>query len=307
MKAGLFIFQVSKIPFPELLDLAQEVGIQAMELGVSGHTVTPGFEVETLTKDVERRAEILKQISDHGMVVSALNAMCNPLHPDQEVRAKHLEGLKAAISLAAEIGVGRVVTGSGCPGESERSRHPAWVVYSEGFADVLEWQWHDVATPVWKDLAAFANHHGVRICIEVHPGMLAYNTDSFLRLKDIGGDAVGANFDPSHMLWQGMDPRVVARALSGCIYHAHAKDTVINAAAVSRNGVIETRPFDDWTSRAWSFCAVGDGHDAVFWRSVVTAMKAAGYDDVWSIEHEDPTLDDRAAIRKNAAFLAEVL
>jgi sugar phosphate isomerase/epimerase len=91
MKAGLFNFQVSKIPFPELLDLAQELGIQAMELGVSGHTVTPGFEVETLTKDVERRAEILKQISDHGMVVSALNAMCNPLHPDQEVRAKHLE------------------------------------------------------------------------------------------------------------------------------------------------------------------------------------------------------------------------
>lgn len=307
MKAGLFTFQVSTIPFPELLDLAQEAGIEAVELGVTGHTVTPGFEVERLARDTDHRSQILEQISNHGMVVSALNAMCNPLHPDKEVRSRHLDGLKAAIRLAAEIGVGRVVTGSGCPGESDRSRHPTWVVYSEGYADVLEWQWHDVATPIWKDLSDYAKEHGVRICIEVHPGMLAYNTDSFLRLRALAGDVVGANFDPSHLLWQGMDPRVVAKALKGCIYHAHAKDTVINSGEVSRNGVIETRPFAEWPSRAWSFCAVGDGHDAVFWRSVVTSMQAAGYDDVWSIEHEDPTLDDRVAIRRNAAFIRQLL
>ena len=307
MKAGLFTFQVSKIPFGELLDIAQESDIEAVELGVTGYTVTPGFEVERLSKDSDRRAEVLEAISNHGMKISALNAMCNPLHPDLEVRERHLEGLKAAITLAAELGVNRVVTGSGCPGESERSRHPTWVVYSEGYEDVLEWQWRDVATPIWKDLASFATDHDVRICIEVHPGMLAYNTDSFLRLRSLAGDAVGANFDPSHLLWQGMDPRVVAKALTGCIYHAHAKDTVINAVEVSRNGVIETRPFADWPSRAWSFCAVGDGHDAVFWRSVVTSMQSAGYDDIWSIEHEDPTLDERAGIRRNAAFLRQVL
>lgn len=307
MKLGLYTFSLRDIPFGELLDLAKESGIEAIELGVSGRSSTPGFEAELLLQNPERRAEVQEAITSHGMVISALNATCNPLHPDNEVRGRYLDGLRAAIRLAAEMGVTRIVTGTGCPGESERSRNPAWVMFSEGYHDVLEWQWRDAAIPIWKKIAADATEHGVRICIEVLPGTLAYNTDSFLRFRSLVGEAIGANFDPSHFFWQGMDPRVVARALAGCIYHAHAKDTLINEREVSRNGLFETRPFADWESRAWSFCAVGDGHDAVFWRSVLTSMQAAGYNDVWSIEHEDPTLDDRVGVRRNADFLRQLL
>jgi sugar phosphate isomerase/epimerase len=307
MKPGLFTFQVSDIPFEQLLDEAKSCGIQAVELGVTGNTLTRGLEVERLLGDHDRRAQLVHQISSRGLSISAINAMCNPLHPDLETRNRNLTGLKSAIQLSAELGVNRVVTGAGCPGESAQSRNPAWVMYSEGSSEILRWQWDEVAKPVWKELGAYARDRGVRICIEVHPGTLAYNTDSFLRLRAIGGDAVGANFDPSHLLWQGMDPRVVAEALSGCIYHAHAKDTVMNQAAISRNGVIESREIDDWEARSWSFCAMGDGHDAVFWRSVVTKLRAAGYDDVWSIEHEDATLGSLEAIKRNAAFVKRIL
>jgi len=307
VKPGLFTFQVSDIPFEQLLDEAASSGIQAVELGVTGNTLTRGLEVEQLLGNTDRRAQLVQQVSSRGLSISAINAMCNPLHPDLEIRTRNLAGLKAAIQLAAKLGVNRVVTGAGCPGESAQSRNAAWVMYSEGSAEILRWQWEEVATPVWKELGAYAKNEGVRICIEVHPGTLAYNTDSFLRLRSIAGDAVGANFDPSHLLWQGMDPRFVAAALSGCIYHAHAKDTVLNHAAVSRNGVIESRAMDDWKHRSWSFCAMGDGHDAVFWRSVVVTLRAAGYDDVWSIEHEDATLGSLEAIRRNAAFLKRIL
>jgi sugar phosphate isomerase/epimerase len=307
VKPGLFTFQVSDIPFEQLLDEAKSCGIEAVELGVTGNTLTRGLEVEQLLGDDDRRRQLVQQISSRGLSISAINAMCNPLHPDLEARARNLSGLRAAIDLAAELGVNRVVTGAGCPGESPQSRHAAWVMYSEGASEILRWQWEEVAVPVWTELGAYAQGQGVRICIEVHPGTLAYNTDSFLRLRSIAGEAVGANFDPSHLMWQGMDPRVVAAALSGCIYHAHAKDTVINQAAVSRNGVIESREMDDWKSRSWSFCAMGDGHDAVFWRSVVNALCAAGYDDVWSIEHEDATLGSLDAIRRNAAFVKRIL
>ncbi|MHB8612016.1 MAG: sugar phosphate isomerase/epimerase family protein [Candidatus Dormibacteraceae bacterium] len=307
MKPGLFTFQVSDIPFEQLLDAAKACGIQAVELGVTGHTATPGLEVEQLLNDRDRRSDLVKAIGSRGLAISAINATCNPLHPNLELRELTLTGLRAAMKLAAELGVNRVVTGAGCPGESAQSRRAAWVMYSEGAAEVLRWQWEEVAAPVWQELAAYAKDLGIRICIEVHPGTLAYNTDSFLRLRSMAGEAIGANFDPSHLLWQGMDPRVVAAALSGCIYHAHAKDTVINQAAVDRNGVIESRAMDDWKERSWSFCAMGDGHDAVFWRSVVNSLRAAGYDDVWSIEHEDATIGSLEAIKRNARFVQAVL
>jgi sugar phosphate isomerase/epimerase len=176
-------------------------------------------------------------------------------------------------------------------------------MFSEGAPAVLDWQWNEVAIPIWREIAAYAADHGIKICIEVIPGTLAYNISTFLRLRDAAGETVGANLDPSHFFWQGIDPRVVARELRGCIYHAHAKDTVLNRTEVARNGVLEWRPFEEWQSRSWSFCTMGDGHDQVFWRSFLTGLQAAGYDGAWCIEHEDQTLDERTAIRRNAEFL----
>ena len=206
----------------------------------------------------------------------------------------------------SEIGVQRVVTGAGCPGESGTSQNPVWIAYSEG-AEVLNWQWDSVATPTWRELGAEARDLGVQLCIEVHPGTLAFNTDSFLRLREIAGEAVGANFDPSHFLWQGMDPNVVASALTDCIFHAHAKDVATNRYLLARNGVMEHRPLLDREHRAWSFCSFGDGHDAPFWSTVLKSVRTAGYADVWSIEHEDASLDSRTAVRKAAAFLDHIM
>ncbi len=305
MKIGLFTQAVSQIPFDRLLDLSRESGIEAIELGVSGRSSTPGFEAEMLLANEERRSQIAEAVHKHGMVISAFNATANPLHPRPEVREKYIDAIKSAIRLAEAMSVSRVVTGAGIPGESAESKYPAWIAFGESSRDVLEWQWKEVATPIWRDLAAYATEHGVRICIEVLPGTLAFNTDSFLRLRSIGGDAIGMNFDPSHLIWQGMDPAVVALALEGCIYHAHAKDTFIDEREVRRNGVLEIR--SDWKNRAWTFCTMGDGHDAVFWRGVLRALRRAGYDDVWSIEHEDPTVEPEAAIKRNARFVQQVL
>src|SRR5262249_26011930 len=145
-------------------------GVSAVELGVAGRSTTPGFEAASLLQDADRRGEIQRALADHGIVISALNATANPLHPDPEMRAHYMEAVRSAICLAAELGVTRVVTGAGCPGESEHSRRPAWVVFSESYRDVLDWQWNEVAAPIWKDLGAYAADHGVRICIEVLPG-----------------------------------------------------------------------------------------------------------------------------------------
>jgi sugar phosphate isomerase/epimerase len=307
VKVGLYTFSLREMKLSELLTLARDAGVEAIELGVGGRATTPGYEARALLDQPDRLAELKELVAGHGMEICAFNSTSNPLHPDTEIRERYLGDLKAAIRLAAESGVGKVVTGMGCPGESAHSLNPAWVMFSEGAPAVLEWQWAEVAIPIWREIAAYAAHYGVRICIEVLPGTLAYNTSTFLRLRDAVGEAVGANLDPSHFFWQGIDPGVVARELRGCIYHAHAKDTVFNRPEVARNGVLEWRPFEEWQARSWSFCAMGDGHDAVFWRWFMTSLLAAGYDGPWCIEHEDNTLDARTAIRRNAEFLKGLL
>lgn len=117
---------------------------------------------------------------------------------------------------------------SGCPGDSENSKYPNWSVISwpEDYSKVLDWQWNEVLIPYWQKTAAFAKEHGVtKIALEMHPGFCVYNPSTLLRLRAAVGDVIGANFDPSHLIWQGMDPVACIRELAGAIYHFHAKDT----------------------------------------------------------------------------------
>jgi sugar phosphate isomerase/epimerase len=107
-----------------------------------------------------------------------------------------------------------------------------------------------------------------------------------LRLRAAAGANIGANFDPSHLFWQQIDPCASARALTGAIYHMHAMDIGFEERRLALDGVLETRR--EASKRAWSFCSVGDGHPVAFWRDLVAALGDAGYDGALSIEHEDP-------------------
>ena len=100
MRPGLFTYQVSDIPFTELLVLAQECGLRTLELGVAGVSCTPGLESDKLLASAEARSELLDALRAHGLEISALNAMCNPLHPRAEVRDAHQAELRRAMRLA---------------------------------------------------------------------------------------------------------------------------------------------------------------------------------------------------------------
>ena len=86
--------------------------------------------------------------------------------------------------------------------------------WPDDFSKILEYQWNDVLIPYWKEKAAFAASHGVhKIALELHPGFCVYNTRTLLRLREAVGPEIGANFDPSHLIWQGMDPCAAIREL----------------------------------------------------------------------------------------------
>jgi sugar phosphate isomerase/epimerase len=142
----------------------------------------------------------------------------------------------------------------------------------------------------------------------MHANQLVYGVPGLLRLREAVGDTVGANVDPSHLLWMGADPIAAIRALHGAIHHVHAKDTRIEerAAVASR---LETIPNERTTERAWNYVAVGTGHpDGVgFWSRFPGALREAGYDGPLWIENEDYALGQRESVALAVDTLRQAL
>lgn len=304
MKLGLFLALFHDRPLAYALDAAAASGCQAVEIASTASS--PHCRPAELLGDAAARAELAREVAERGLEISALSCHGNPLHPDTAVAGAADADFRATVRLAAEIGVDTVITFSGCPGESESSRRPSWVTCSwpDDYPETLAWQWDERVLPYWAAGAAFARAHGVRVAIEPHPGFVVYNTASLLRLRSAVGDVVGANFDPSHLFWQQMDPLACAAALAGAIFHVHAKDTGFDERLLAVNGALETSPAD---GRSWIFRTVGEGHPVEFWRRLVAALGAAGYDGALSIEHEDPLLSRDEGLRRAAATLREAL
>ena len=168
--------------------------------------------------------------------------------------------------LGAELGVETVITFAGCPGDSENSGRPNWVTcaWPPDFREVLEWQWSQKVAPYWREAASFAEERGVRVAVEPHPGFVVYNAETFRRLREIAGDNVGVNLDPSNLFWQQIDPLASVEELGDAVFHVHAKDTGFDPNLVVRNGVLDTKQHTPDGERSWVYRVVGRGHGKSF-------------------------------------------
>jgi sugar phosphate isomerase/epimerase len=162
----------------------------------------------SMLEDGRQLAEFQQLLADQGCSISALSCHGNPLHPNRARAEQARDTSRKTILLAEKIGVPVVVDFSGCPGDSPQSTAPNWITcpWPPDYLEVLDWQWNEVVTPYWTEYGAFAAQHNVKIAIEMHPGFVVYNPETMLRLRAIAGPAVGCNYDPSHMFWQGIDP-----------------------------------------------------------------------------------------------------
>lgn len=309
MKIGVFLVLLSQRPFEEALDYVKAAGCEAVEIGVGGFPGPAHANAATLLEDADARARFVDAVASRGLEISALSCHGNPLHPKREIAAVHDRDYRNAVQLAQQIGVSTVITFSGCPGGSAEAQEPNWVTcpWPPDFLETLAWQWRERATPYWADAARYAKDRGIRVAIELHPGFLAYNTESFYRLREIGGDTLGVNFDPSHLFWQGMDPLVCVRGLKDAIFHVHAKDTWLDQQNIALNGVLDTKPYTDELHRSWIFRTVGYGHGQEFWRSLISELRLAGYDGIISIEHEDSLMSVNEGFTSAVNFLKDVV
>jgi hypothetical protein len=116
----------------------------------------------------------------------------------------------------------------------------------------------------------------VKIGLELHGGFSVHTPATLLRLREAAGEAIGANLDPSHMWWQGIDPvqAIIFSGRAGAIHHFHAKDTSIDQINVNRYGVTDMQPYTlNMLDRAWQFRTVGFGHDLKTWADIISALR----------------------------------
>ena len=309
MKLGVFSPVFGDKPLSVVLDFLNEKGVDAFEIGVGGFPGSKHINPVALLNDSKKAEEYRKQFDDRGILISALSAHGNPIHPNKKTAKAYEETLTNGILLAQKLGVPVVNTFSGCPGDCPTAKHPNWIVapWPPEFLDVLNYQWNDVLIPYWREKEKFAKAHGVKIAFELHPGFCVYNTESMLKLRDATGENIGANLDPSHLIWQGLDPAQVIRKLGDCIFHFHAKDTKVSAQNIAINGVLDTKHYSELATRSWSFRTVGYGMDLSKWKEIISALREVGYDYVLSIEHEDALFSGNEGLCKAIDFLKGVM
>ncbi|WP_308753995.1 sugar phosphate isomerase/epimerase [uncultured Anaerotruncus sp.] len=308
MKIGVLTVPLYQMELKDALAYLKGLGVEAVELGTGGFSGNTHCDPEKLLSDRDALARFRETIAESGLEISGFSCHGNPVHPIGEIaRRAHREYLRT-LELAEEMGVDRVVTFSGCPGDSPGSRCPNWVTcpWPEDYSRLLAYQWEEVLIPYWREAAGLAARAGVKVCLEMHPGFCVYNPETLLKLRAAAGEEICANVDPSHLFWQGIDPVLAIRRLGDAVQYVHVKDVRVDPFNRAENGVLDTKEYGRFQSRSWTFRTVGYGHDACTWSNIVSELRMAGFDGVLSIEHEDGLLSVREGLEKAVAFTKSV-
>lgn len=310
MKLGVMNPVLSTYKFEDALAYMHRLGVQCIEIGAGGFPGNCHLKPEKLIGHPEKAEEYKSLLQKYDIEISGISCHGNPLHPQKEIADTYHQEFKNAILAAELLGVDTIIGFSGCPGDCETSMYPNWVTCSwpNDYLTILDWQWNQKVIPYWKSMAAFAKeHHIKKIAFEMHPGFVVYNPETLLKLRNAVGDIIGANVDPSHLFWQGIDPVLAIAALKGAVYHFHAKDTKIDNRNCSVNGVLDTKPYSDIASRSWLFRTVGYGHSYDVWNDIISMLRIVGYNGAVSIEHEDGLMSTKEGLEKAITFLKQII
>jgi sugar phosphate isomerase/epimerase len=309
---GVFDPVYEKLSIDEMLDKVTALGLEAMEIGTGGYPNNHHCPLDELIADRAKAKAWQKTFEDRSIRVATLSCHGNPIHPVAKRAQKDIDTFRKTVLLAEMLDVKVIVGFSGCPGGSPADVMPNWAAYRwpSEFAEMLDWQWKEKVIPYWKEAAKYAREHGVkRLAFEMHPNFVVYNPRTLMKLREAVGEEIGANCDLSHLFWQGCDPVEVIHFLGkqGAVYHAHMKDTSFYLENVNKYGVLNFA-FDknDLESASENFRAVGYGHGASLWKSIVKAYMEIGYEGILSIENEDPILPGEVGVERAAYVLKNV-
>ena len=253
MQIGFYTAVFGDQPIGEVARWAAEAGFSALEVDVGRHIGDPSG----------ARA-VVEAVRSHGLEVCALTTFGKLLDADHAARERTRATVRATLDAAIATGVGVVVT---FPGRDEGAAE------DDNYRQLAEY---------YAPLAEHAARGNVKIAIENWPGphinYLATTPAGWARLFAlVPAPNLGLNFDPSHLIWQGIDPEQALRAVADRVFLAHAKDTEIFAERLQQVG---------YFGRGWWTYRL-PGHGRIDWRRWLAVLGEVGFDGVVSIEHED--------------------
>lgn len=312
----LFTGQWADLPLEEMCKKAKEFGYDGLELACWGDH----FEVDKALSDdsyCQRKRDLLEKydlklfaISAHlvGQAVSDnIDARHQAILPEYiwqdgdpaGVNERAAEEMKNTARAAQKLGVGVVngFTGS-----------PIWhLIYDfpPTPREMIDAGFQRFADD-WNPILDVFQECDVKFGLEVHPGEIAFDCYSAeTALKALGGrKEFGFNFDPSHLIWQGIDPVEFIRMFPDRIYHVHMKDASVTLNG--RTGILASHLRFGDPRRGWDFRSVGRG--GVRFEEIIRALNAAGYpaDAPLSVEWEDSGMEREAGAAEAAQFCHNV-
>jgi len=297
MQLGFVSAILPELDLEDLLAFADAEGFGCVELmcwppGKADRRYAGVTHLDVTTLDAAGIQRVKNLVKKHALAISGLGYYPNPLHPDAEHRRRVIEHLKKVIDAAPKLDVKVVNTFVGRdPGKSVPEN---WPMFDE----------------VWPAIVRHAEAAGVTLGIENCPMLftddewpggcnLATTPDIWRTMfAKIPSKHWGLNFDPSHLIWQHIDPARCLREFGSRVVHFHAKDTRIDRHKLDEVGIM---------GLGWHTPKI-PGLGDVAWGPLFGALTDAGYRGPVCIEVEDRayegSLEDRkASLRQSKRFL----
>ncbi len=308
----LFTGQWADLPLEKVAELASGWGFDGLEIACWGDHLDPwkwdDAEYVQGKKDLLEKYDlkvyaIANHLKSQAVCDDPIDQRHRDMLPDQiwgdgdpeGVRTRAAEEMKNSARMAARLGAKTV---TGFTGSS------IWkyvAMFPPVSPDLIEAGYKDFADR-WNPILDVFEEEGVRYASEVHPSEVAYDywtTQKSLEAIDYR-ESYGLNWDPSHFVWQGLDPVGFLMEFKDRIYHAHIKDVKL-AMGNGRNGILSSHlPWAD-PRRGWDFISPGRGD--VPWERAFRALNAIGYSGPLSIEWEDAGMERTVGAPQSLAFV----
>ena len=283
MKLGFLTACLPQVSLEDLVKWAAVNEFQTLELAawpIDSDRDYQAKQIDAAKFDRDEAKKVKELFEHYHLKISAMAYYDNNLHPDLKKREYYISHLKKVIDTAELLNISLVGTFVG--GRPDKSP-------SENIKEIGK---------VFRDILKYAGDKGVKIMIENcpmnnwmqfgFPGNYAYSPELWDALfNEIQDDNFGLNFDPSHLYWLGIDYIQAVKDYASKIFHAHAKDTEILPEGEYKYGMLGQQIEPElWKSGWWRYRIPGLGE--IDWNRFITTLQEYGYDQVLSIEHEDP-------------------
>lgn len=288
--------QFGDIPLPQLCEKMHGIGYEGFELACQAHV-----DVEKTVSSPDYRESLLSTLDKYGMKIGALSAhltgQCVGDNYDprldnftpkalrgkpEEIRSWAIETMKKTARAAQLLHVPVVTCFLGSP------IWAWWYSFPQTTKEMVEAGFKRIKE-LWTPIFDVYDECGVKLALEVHPTEIAFDYFSTRRLLETLDyrPTLGLNFDPSHLVWQRVDPVVFLRDFADRIYHVHMKD--VKLSRDGRAGVLGSHlEFGD-TRRGWNFVSLG--HGDVDFDLITRELNQMGYHGPLCVEWEDSGME----------------